>query len=438
MKIKYALLATSMLFSAASFAQKDELKTLKKLYAKDQMSVSEVSEYKSAINKLGGMSLAESDQIYTNFYKAMTPLLELDATAGGAAPNMQSLAKVFTPAKINEMATGLNAVLDYEKKTGKKVYTDDINETIMSYKPLLINYAIALNQGSKFKEAAQVFEAIYNLDKKDDGNLYNASILALQSQDFDLALKYLNELKAINYSGEGTLFYATNKATGNEETFNSDADRKASIKLGIHEKPRDEKVPSKRGEIYKNIASILVHQGKVDEAKKAINDAKAANPGDTSLMLAEANLYLDAKDFAGYKRVIKEVLEKDPNDADLLFNLGVISTNSGEFDEARDYYKKAIAVNPNYFNAYNNLGALMLNGEDKMVKEMNSLGTTPKENKRFDELKAKRNKMYQEALPYFEKAFQIEPKDQNIKAVLMNAYQVLEMDAKYKALKAQK
>lgn len=438
MKIKYALLATSMLFSAASFAQKDELKTLKKLYAKDQMSVSDVSDYKSAINKLGGMSLAESDQIYTNFYKAMTPLLELDAASTGAAPNMQSLAKVFTPAKINEMATGLNAVLDYEKKTGKKVYTDDINETIMSYKPLLVNYAIALNQGSKFKEAAQVFEAIYNLDKKDDGNLYNASILALQSQDFDLALKYLNELKAINYSGEGTLYYATNKATGNEESFNSDADRKASIKLGIHEKPRDEKVTSKRGEIYKNIASILVHQGKVDEAKKAINDAKAANPGDTSLMLAEANLYLDAKDFAGYKRVIKEVLEKDPNDADLLFNLGVISNNSGEFEEAKSYYKKAIAVNPNYFNAYNNLGALMLNGEDKMVKEMNSLGTTPKENKRFDELKAKRNKMYQEALPYFEKAFQIEPKDQNIKAVLMNAYQVLEMDAKYKALKAQK
>ncbi|MPT34867.1 MAG: tetratricopeptide repeat protein, partial [Flavobacterium sp.] len=205
-----------------------------------------------------------------------------------------------------------------------------------------------------------------------------------------------------------------------------------------HEKPRDEKVPSKRGEIYKNIASILVHQGKVDEAKKAITEAKAANPGDTSLMLAEANLYLDAKDFTNYKRVITEVLEKDPNDADLLFNLGVISTNSGDVEDAKKYYKRAIEVNPNYFNAYNNLGALMLHGEDKMVKEMNSLGTTPKDNKRFDELKAKRNKMYVDALPYFEKALQIEPKEPNIKAVLLNAYQVLEMDAKYKALKAQK
>ena len=437
MKIKYALLATSMFFSVASFAQKDELKTLKKLYAKDQLSTSEISEYKSAVNKLSGMSgMAEADQVYANFYKSMTPLLELMTV--GTAPNAQTLAKVFTPAKINEMASGLNAALDFEKKSGKKLYTDDINETISEYKPGLINYAITLNQASKCKEAAQVFEAIYNLDKKDEGNLYNASILALQAQDFDLALKYLYELKNINYSGEGTMYYAVNKASGNEETFNSDADRKASIKLGVHEKPRDEKVPSKRGEIYKNIASILVHQGKVDEAKKAITEAKAANPGDTSLMLAEANLYLDAKDFTNYKRVITEVLEKDPNDADLLFNLGVISTNSGDVEDAKKYYKRAIEVNPNYFNAYNNLGALMLHGEDKMVKEMNSLGTTPKDNKRFDELKAKRNKMYVDALPYFEKALQIEPKEPNIKAVLLNAYQVLEMDAKYKALKAQK
>lgn len=439
MKIKYVLLASSMMLSAASFAQKDELKTLKKLYAKEKLSVADISEYKSAVNKVSGMSgLAEPDQVYTNFYKAMAPLLELDGVNGTNPGDLQLMAKNLTPAKINELAKGLNGVLEYEKKTGKKVYTDDVNETIMSVKPMIVNYGIVLNQASKFKEAAQIFEAIYNLDPSDASNLYNASILAMQAQDFDGALKYLYELKKINYSGEGTNYYAVNKASGAEETFATDADRKQSIKLGLHEKPRDEKVPSKRGEIYKNIASILVHQGKVEEAKAAINDAKQANPGDTSLLLAEANIYLDAKDYVGYKRVITEVLAKDPNDADLLFNLGVISTTSGDLEEAKKYYKKAIEVNPNYFNAYNNLGALMLQGEDKMVKEMNSLGTTPKDNKRFEELKTKRNKMYSDALPYFEKALQIDPKEPNIKAILLNAYQVLDMDVKYKALKAQK
>ncbi|MBN9286085.1 MULTISPECIES: tetratricopeptide repeat protein [Flavobacterium] len=439
MKIKYVLLASSMMLSAASFAQKDELKTLKKLYAKEKLSVADISEYKSAVNKVSGMSgLAEPDQVYTNFYKAMAPLLELDGVNGSNPGDLQLMAKNLTPAKINELAKGLNGVLEYEKKTGKKVYTDDVNETIMSVKPMIVNYGIVLNQASKFKEAAQIFEAIYNLDPSDASNLYNASILAMQAQDFDGALKYLYELKKINYSGEGTNYYAVNKASGAEETFATDADRKQSIKLGLHEKPRDEKVPSKRGEIYKNIASILVHQGKVEEAKAAINDAKQANPGDTSLLLAEANIYLDAKDYVGYKRVITEVLAKDPNDADLLFNLGVISTTSGDIEEAKKYYKKAIEVNPNYFNAYNNLGALMLQGEDKMVKEMNSLGTTPKDNKRFEELKTKRNKMYSDALPYFEKALQIDPKEPNIKAILLNAYQVLDMDVKYKALKAQK
>jgi hypothetical protein len=32
------------------------------------------------------------------------------------------------------------------------------------------------------------------------------------------------------------------------------------VKLGTHEKPRTEAIPSKRGEIYKNIALILVQK----------------------------------------------------------------------------------------------------------------------------------------------------------------------------------
>jgi uncharacterized phage protein gp47/JayE len=47
----------------------------------------------------------------------------------------------------------------------------------------------------------------------------------------------------------------------------------------------------KRGEIYKNMALILVDAGKTEEAKKAIEEARAENPEDTSLILTQANLY---------------------------------------------------------------------------------------------------------------------------------------------------
>ncbi|HSD13954.1 MAG TPA: tetratricopeptide repeat protein [Flavobacterium sp.] len=439
MKIKYVLLASSLMLSAASFAQKDELKALRKLYDKDDLSSDDISSYKANVNKLGSMSgLAEADQVYLNFYKGVLPLAELQAAMTKNPNDIQAMTKHLSPANINLMANSFNEVLEFEKKSGKEIYTKDIKEMIGGFKPMMLQYAYGLNQASKFKEASQVFAAVYNLDKSDPSNLYNASLLAVQVQDYDNALKYYEELKNINYTGEGTIYYAVNKASGQEEPFGSLADRKKAIGMGTHEKPRDEKIPSKRGEIYKNYASILLEKGRADEAKKAIAEARTLNPDDTDLILAEANLYYEAKDMVTYKKLINEVIAKKPNDPDLYFNLGVVSTNTGEIEEAKKYYEKAIAINPKYFNAYNNLGALCLSGDDKIVKEMNSLGMTPKESKRYDELKAKRQKMFSSAIPYFEKALELEPQNEGVKSILLNCYQVLEMDAKYKALKAKK
>ncbi|MEW5675303.1 tetratricopeptide repeat protein [Flavobacterium enshiense] len=439
MRIKYVLAASTLMLSVASFAQKDELKTLKKLYAKDQMTSDEMVSYKANVNKLSGMTgLAETDLVYSNFYKAMLPILELNEAMMKNPNDLQALAKNLSPANINMMATGLNDVLAFEKKSGKAVYTEDINETITSFKPTMLQFAYGLNQASKFKESAKIFEAVYNLDKSDASNLYNASILAVQGKDYDNALKYYEELKKINYSGEGTSYLAVNKANGQEDAFGSDKDRANAIKIGTHEKPRDEKIPSKRGEIYKNYASILLEKGRADEAKKAISEARSLNPDDTDLILAEANLYYESKDLVTYKKLILEALAKKPNDADLHFNLGIVSTNTGDVDGAKKYYEKVISIDPKYFNAYNNLGALAIAGDDKIVKEMNSLGMSAKEAKRYDELKAKRQNMFKAAMPYYEKALELKPQDEGVKSMLLNIYQFLEMDAKHKALKAKK
>jgi uncharacterized protein HemY len=64
------------------------------------------------------------------------------------------------------------------------------------------------------------------------------------------------------------------------------------------------------------MALILVDAGKTEEAKKAIEEAW--NPEDTSLILTQANLYLQTKDYETYKKLINEVLKESPNDADLV------------------------------------------------------------------------------------------------------------------------
>jgi hypothetical protein len=193
MKIKHIILTGTLLVSVASFAQKDEFKALKKIYAKDEIANDDLNEYKSLITKLESLATEEGDKVYTNFYKSMLPALELNAlgldkTLTPLQAQMK-IAKSITPKTISDFEKGLNATLDYEKKTGKKIYTDDIIETIGSFKSQFLNYAIALGNQKKYKESAEVLYSIYLLDKKDQENLYYAANYAVNGQDYDNALK---------------------------------------------------------------------------------------------------------------------------------------------------------------------------------------------------------------------------------------------------------
>jgi len=436
MKIRHILLAAAVLVSVSSFAQKDELKKLKKIYDKETPSANDLAEYKENLQKLSAIASEEGDKIAYNFYKVNTAGVEIAML--GSNPSTAQLSKFFTPSFIAELATTYNATLEYEKKTGKKNFTDDIAKDVSLVKPLLISTAISLGDAKKYKEASEVLYSIYLLDKKDQEKLFYAASYSVNALEYDKALNYYNELKAINYSGEGTIYWATNKAASKEETFSSKAERDLYLKAGTHEKPRDEKLESKRGEIYKNIALIYVQKGKLDEAKSAVAEARKANPEDNSLLLTEADLYLKANDTTTYTKLVNEALAKDPNNIDLVYNLGVMSANAEKFEDAERYYKKALQLDPNYFNANLNLAELKLRADEKFVTEMNKLGTSEKDNKRYAVIKIEREKNFQSILPFLEKAVELQSNNEAAKKTLMSVYNALEMTDKYKALKAKK
>ncbi|TDP60854.1 tetratricopeptide repeat protein [Flavobacterium dankookense] len=436
MKIKHIVLASAILVSVSSFAQKDELKKLKKIYEKTAPTVNDVSEYKATLNALQPLATAESDVVYYGFYKAMSPIVEIMSLGLTATP--QQKAQIATPSVVSEVEKGLNATLDYEKKVGKKVYTDDILAKIALFKPELLNAAIALGDAKKYKESASLLHSIYQLDKKDVDMLFYAAGYSVNAEDYEKAIEYYNELKKINYSGESIIYFATNKTSKTEESF---GDNKSLRDISVnsaktHEKPRDEKTPSKRGEIYKNIALILVQKGKTQEAISAVQEARKVNPDDESLLMTEMDLYLKMNDFDTYTKLVNEALAKNPNNADLVFNLGVVAGNANKLDEAEKHYKKAIEINPNYFNAYLNYSELKLRADEKFVEEMNKLGTSEKDNKRYTFLKSEREKNFKSILPYLEKAYDLEPTNDAAKKTLLSVYNALEMTDKYKALKA--
>ena len=441
MKSKVLLLVSSILLSTAALAQKEELKTLKKIYGREKTSDSDMADYKATLSKAESLvaNSTEDDKVYFAFYKAMSPVLEMNLVMSKPENlnNPALILKYLTVDNVSQLVTNLNATLDYEKKSGKQVYTKDIEETITSFKPMIVNFAIALANNSNYKDAAVVLHAIYELDKKDVEKLYYSANYAVNSKDYDLSLKYYQELKALNYTGADMAYYAINKETKKEDSFNTKAERDIYLKGNSHEKPRDEKLPSKRPEIFKNIALIYVELGKSAEAKAAIKEARIENPEDVALILTEADLFLKEKDMVSYKKLIVEALEKNPNDAILVFNLGVVSYNNKELVDAEKYYAKAIELDPKYVDAYLNLAILKLDAEKSLIEKMNKLGTSTAEMKKYDVLKKQREDVYKSAIPYLKKVTELSPDNVEAVKTLIGVYNALEMFDEAKVLKAQ-
>jgi len=441
MQKKYSILATVLLISMGVFAQKDEFKTLKKIYEKDDPSAKDVLSYKEVIAKVTPLLSAsnEEDQVYFNFYKAGVPFLEMSEAMSRPENkgNSQNALKFFTPVKIQEYTSSSLAVLAFEKKSSKEVFTKDIKEKIIVSKPLLLSYAIELGNQKRYTDASSVLHSIYKMDTTDVEKLYYAANYSVNGQDFTAALEYYQILKDMNFSGEKMNYTAISKLNDKDEFFGTKADRDKAVKMGTHMDPKDEKEPSKRGEIYKNIALILVSQDKTEEAITAIVDARKANPEDTSLILSQADIYLKTNDMNTYASLIKEVLAKDPDNADLIYNLGVVSGQNKDNINAEKYYLRAIELKPDYANSYYNLAAIRLDEAQVILNQMNKLGMSAADNKKYEMLKGKRVVVLENAVQLLEKTISINSKNKDAKEVLLSVYKALEMKEKAKILDAE-
>lgn len=423
MKNKHFIVASALMLSLGSFAQKDQIKAAEKAL-KNENPTEALASLGQAESLLGAATEAEKAQFYFvkgNAHKAL-------------ADKKTEIAK-----NLSSAASAYQQVLSVEKASGKSKFSEQAKTALAEAKNQLINAAVDAGKSKNYALASDLLYAAYEADKSDMEKLYYAANYATNGEQYDKAISYYNELKKLNFSGEGTNYYAKNAVNEQEEYFGNTpaakTDRDTKVRLKLYSSPRDEKVPSKRGEIYKNVALILVQQGKTEEAKKALAEAKTANPDDTSIMLAEANLYLELKDLATYRKLADELLAKNPNDADLAYNIGVIASKTNP-TEAEGYYKKAIEINPSYTNAYLNLAILKLDSDKKFVDEMNKLGNSDKDNKRYEVLKKQRNEMFTSTLPYLEKAYELDPKNEDVANTLLNVYGALEMMDKKKALKA--
>lgn len=402
---RIALLTFVLLFNF-SFAQKKELRKAQKLYdAGDTSGASQIlTEFQTLLDN--------SDQKVKPKYLFLKGKIAQNNKEYQAAYDI--LTSIEDASAIQEELTQQMSLLS----------TD------------IVNSAIDDNGNGDFKSSTEKLYLAYIINTQENQDyLYFAASSAVNAELYEIALDYYLRLKELNYTGVVTKYFVTEKETTTEiEVTKSEYDLYKKSKS--YEGFREENTPSRFPEIVKNIALIHSQLGDNEKAITAVQEARLSNPDDLNLILTEANIYIQLDEKEKFQELMSEAIAHDPENANLLYNLAVVTADLGDKISARSYYEKAIKIDPNYKNAYLNLVALILEGEQKIVEQMNSLGTSAADNAKYDSLKTQREDLYKECIPILKSLIQIGDNEEDAIKTLMNIYGTLGDNEGFKEMKA--
>ena len=217
--------------------------------------------------------------------------------------------------------------------------------------------------------------------------VYNAGLSAEQAEDYETALKQYGEALDMGYLGP---------------------------------------------QMYVYTANVYVKKEDPEGYIRIIRQGREAYPEDADLIVYELNHYLRTENFEEAKGNLELAIEKEPENKQLHFSLGVVHDNLGEFDEAQAAYQSALEIDPNYFDAVYNLGALHFNKGVEMNKAANDI----QDNQAYAEEKERVKEVFLVALPYLEKAHELNPEDRNPIASLAQLYALIGENDKFMEMKA--
>jgi tetratricopeptide (TPR) repeat protein len=401
------------------FGQKDELKQADKA-----IDVNDFATAMTAINKAEGLIANADQKTKAKFYYLKAMALYQNGS---------------NKADVEKVSAAFSELLKFEKETKVK-YSDEIQ--VLTSK-LVQSTAIEASNAYKTASQTQVdadyvvaadkFYMVYVLSPADTLYLDNAALIYNKGKAFEKSSELYIKLIDLDYTGISTIYVATNIEDGKEIVFNDKKSMDVQVKLGLVENPKTEVKESRRNIIYKYLSENYIALGELDKALEVIAKGREEYPQSYELLIAEANVYFKKDNKVKFKELLEEAIEINSEDPNLFYNVGVMSLDQGDIENAIYNFKKAIELNPDFAEAYQNIGTAIIEKTLPIVEEMNN---SLSDFKKYDKLQAQQFDIYREALPYYEKAYELNGDSIGIVQTLLGLYENLEMNAKLTELKA--
>ena len=183
--------------------------------------------------------------------------------------------------------------------------------------------------------------------------------------------------------------------------------------------------------IYANeyIYQIYIEQGDPVNAVESIKKSIDLFPEEAWFMQNLINLYINSGQEDKAIEYLDLAIQREPNVGQYYNSKGSILARVGRFDESFAAFAKAIELEPNNALFLESLGFAYVDLGNKLNDDATYLDA-----KAYAKAKKDIDAAYQKALPYFEKAYELEPENDSFKQSLRSLYYRLGMNDKYKAL----
>ncbi len=347
--MSFALLLT---VSSVSMAQKSQVQT-----AYNYLRYDDLDKAKTAID-LAATNESSNTMAKTWYYRGLI----YHAIYESKKPEFNAL----KPGSLPEAYKSYEKTLELD---AKKEYKDDLDKSLAIMGSQFLNEGVDKFKEKDYKNAVSNFESSIDISKKylnktDTLAIYNAALASEKDKDYVKAKKYYQQCIDMNYGG----------AKG-----------------------------------YNFLSKIYLTEKDTANSLVTLQAGRQKYPADANLLLDQLNIYLMSGRDKDALSIIDQAIALDPKNANLYSVKGNINDKAGNQPIAIESYKKAIELNPQYFDAYYNLGALLFNQGVEMVDKANKL--PPSKQAEYDKMKTQFDAKFGEAKPYFEKAYELNPKD---------------------------
>jgi tetratricopeptide (TPR) repeat protein len=179
--------------------------------------------------------------------------------------------------------------------------------------------------------------------------------------------------------------------------------------------------------LYVFLKNSYLGMGDTLTAESTLNEGFTKYPDNESILIELINYYLVSQQSDKALDFLNIARKSDPTNVSYIFAEGTIRDKMGNFEEAKSTYLNCLEIDPNFYNAAFNLGVLHYNKAVKMYDEIVNIA----DNQEYEKAKAEADDMFKAAIPYMEKAHEIDPGTKEPLETLRTLYLRLQMTEKY-------